>query len=122
MTKVKRGRTWFWRLGFVLGWLLRVYTRVENKLHGWLKRKNLNVIVCQTVLWGIRLTCLVAFCYVSYWVSVAAVVFWFVRASLLYVPVVEVRTNDDGWRYGHEGFGYYCGAYRIDGGAHDDNG
>ncbi|MBX8554323.1 DUF3742 family protein [Pseudomonas cichorii] len=122
MSKASASKTRPWRLGFFLGWMLRGYRRCESRFHEWLNSKGINAVACQVVLWSIKLICLAAFLYVSYWLVIGAVVCWVLKGLAdLNTPVVKVKNNENGWRYGHEGFGYYCGAYRIDSGAHDDN-
>lgn len=115
----------FRRLGYLLGSLVRGYVRIESRLCEFLEGKGIAPVICRVGRWSIRISCLAIFAYVFFWVGIVALIVWALIQGARHEQSVDDGDDYDdtyGWRYGHEGFGYYCGAYRIDGGAHDDNG
>jgi hypothetical protein len=86
-------------------WLLAKGT--NSKLCDWL------LLIPKVILIGLSLC-------VLFWVVVVylGVLVLQALAELRAVPVYVVN-DENGWRDGPAGFGYYCGDYRVDGGRHE---
>lgn len=122
MSKANAGKPGFWRFGFLLGSMARVYAKAESRLYEWLNRKGSISVVSRSVLWSIRLVCVGTVLYASYWLVVGAVICWIIGGlTELDLPQATDDEGDDGWRDGHAGFGDYCGGYRVDPGRFDDH-
>lgn len=100
---------------------MRGYLKGEAKVFQWAVGLGVPPIACRSILIAIKLVCMAAFLYASFWLAVYATAFWaFLKMAELGLIPDGTPEERNGWRSGHSGYGYYCGAYRVDADAFDD--
>lgn len=110
------------RLGRFAGAVLRRYLSIERVMKSWLIGKGVNTIVCT---WGfliLKLGFAGLAVYVSFWIAATIFGLWVLKAMA--EAGLDSEATDtapqEGWEYGHSGFGYYINGYRVDPGRNDD--
>ena len=86
----------------------------------WLLAKGTNPTLCVWLLLIPKVILLGLSLYVLFWVAVVylGILVLQALAERRAVPVYVIN-DENGWRDGPAGFGYYCGDYRVDGGRHE---
>lgn len=111
-----------YRFGYFWGTATRRYASFEaTTTRPWLSGKGINPALCNWLLLIPRLTLIGLSLYVLFWVAVVylGVLALQALAELDAVPVYVVN-DENGWRDGPAGFGYYCGDCRVDGGRYEN--
>jgi hypothetical protein len=100
---------------------MRGYLKGEAKVFQWAVSHGVPQIICRVVMVALKLLCLAAFLYASLWLALYAAAFWVFMKVAELGPIPDgMDEEENGWRSGHSGFGYYCGGYRVDAEAYDD--
>lgn len=110
------------RMGRFAGAVLRRYLSIERAVRSWLLGKGINSTLCTWFFRILKVALAGLALYVSFLIAVSLIGLWVLLITAEAMLTDDSPTKDDdedGWRAGHSGVGYYCGNYRIDGARHD---
>ena len=109
------------RAGHLLGSIFRRYLGFERAMTLHLLGKGVNPVLCQWVFLISKLGLIALGLYLAFWVALAVFAGWvLVRMGGRGLVSEAPAKPDEGWEYGHAGFGYYINGYRVDSGSDDD--
>lgn len=111
----KKNQGFAYRLGYRLGRLQGACRRIETTLVGWFQKKGIPPMATRPLCWIVNLAVAGLLLYLAFWVALFVLGALAIAAAAVIAPDQEKPAGDnDGWQYGHSGFGYYINGYRID--------
>lgn len=110
------------RFGHVVGAGVGRFLALEPRLARAFRRRGLPPVLVKLLFWSVKLAVIAALLYVAFWAAIF-VAGLFLLAAIRNSDILATHSgsdsDEDGWRFGHQGHGYYCGEYRIDSGRFD---
>ncbi|MCS3470100.1 hypothetical protein M2401_003850 [Pseudomonas sp. JUb42] len=106
--------------GRLAGEAVRRYLSVERVMKTWLISRGVNATVCTWVFLILKLGLTGLALYVSFWIAATLFGLWLLKEMAVAGLNSKATDTQEGWDYGHSGFGYYINGYRVDPGRDDD--